>query len=73
MCVCDHVSQTIDHCRVTGDDLCLLHVLGFTYSLSATLKKAFASAQKSGIVDLVFGKSFNGENYQLSRYKEINS
>lgn len=36
--VCDHVSQTIDHCRVTWDDLCLLHTVAFIYSLSAMLK-----------------------------------
>lgn len=34
---CDHVSQTIDRCQITREDLCLLHTLGFIYSSSATL------------------------------------
>lgn len=70
--MCDPVSQTIDHCRVTGDDLCLhTYLASLIHCLPHS--KAFASAPKSGTVDLVFGKSFKRENYQLSHYKEINS
>lgn len=49
--VCDHVSHTIDRCRVTGDDPCLGHTLGFIYSLCHA-RKALASAHTSEVISI---------------------